>query len=69
MTRVRNEELHAEIERIVDLKLQIPHAKAVAARFNSTTKSVRALISRRLKARKSTNVNIPRGTNCEKLTP
>ncbi len=60
--RHRNEALHAEVERIVDLKLQIDRCKIIAARYNTSPATVRTMICRALKERKLTIVNIPHGT-------
>lgn len=51
--RHRNEALHAEVERMVDLKIQMISAKVIAARHKTTPATVRVLISRALKERKA----------------
>lgn len=56
--RPRNQVLHAEIDRIVDLKLQIPSCKTIADKHNTSPQTIRVLISRALKARKLTNVKL-----------
>jgi DNA-binding CsgD family transcriptional regulator len=56
--RRRNEVLHAEIERVVDLKLQIPSCKTIADRHHTSQETIRTLIKRAKKARKFTLVNI-----------
>lgn len=55
----RNEALHAEIDRIAALQLQIPHTKITAAKFRSTPQSVRVMLSQaRKRLRKLTIVKI-----------
>lgn len=55
----RNEALHAEIEKIANLKLQLPNIKALAEEHHSTVGSIRTMVSARLKElRKLTNVKI-----------
>jgi DNA-binding CsgD family transcriptional regulator len=56
--RPRNEVLHAEIDRIVDLKLQIPSCKTIADKHHTSPQTIRVLISRALRARKLTNVKL-----------
>jgi hypothetical protein len=48
----RNEVLHAEIERVIDLKLLIPSCKTIADQHNTSPATVRTLMSRAKKARK-----------------
>lgn len=56
--RRKNTSLHAEVEQIVDFKLRTGSIKEVADRHHSTPQAVRSLICRRLKERRSTNVEI-----------
>ena len=54
----RNVELHAEIDRIADLKMQIPSSKSVATKFNTSPATIRVMLSRAISARKLTNAKI-----------
>lgn len=66
----RNDALHAEVERIVALKLQIPAYKNIAEKHHASVQTVRLLISERLrKLRKSTDVEIHVEQNSAKIEP
>lgn len=56
--RYRNEALHAEINRMIDLEAQMSSCKAIAARHHTTAQTVRVLMSRARKLRKLTIVKI-----------
>lgn len=54
----RNDSLRAEVERIVNLKLQIPPYKLIAEKHHASLQTVRALVSRLMQERKSTKISI-----------
>lgn len=54
----RNKALHADIDRYVDLKMQMEKPKNIANRHHTSPETVRVLISREMKARKLMNVKI-----------
>jgi len=55
----RNKALHAEVERIAALQIQIPRCKTTAANFDTTPETVRVMLSlARKRLRKLTNVKI-----------
>lgn len=54
--RPRNKALHAEVEQVVALKMQIPPSKRIAERYNVHPDHVRQLISAAMKRRKSPGV-------------
>lgn len=58
MTRgIRNEALHAEIDRVTDLKLQIPTCSLIAKKHQVALSTVRQLISITLKRKRAASTS------------
>lgn len=70
MPKVRNEALHAELDRIVDLKLQMRGCKSIADDHGVAVGTVRQIISAKMKERrKRTNVMIHVEPDGERMPP
>jgi hypothetical protein len=59
--RKRNEQLHAEVARVVDLKTQIPPLKQIADRHRVQVQTVRKMVSKAMRA-KINKDTVPRET-------
>lgn len=67
--RPRNRELHAEVERICDLKEQMGSYKSAAERCHTSPEVIRVLVSREMIRRKLTNVNSKNPVPCGTIIP
>ncbi len=60
--KIRNEQLHAEIARVVEVKLKVPPLKQIAEKYQVRVQTVRQLVSKAMREARINKDIVSRGT-------